>query len=577
MRRLLRTSIAARSSAMIIAIVAAIGLGLLSISMSLIWREEGVRQKAQVEENFAIVESTLSLACFLSDRNLAQEIAQGLVRDRSIARVVVKAGGKVLADVVDPNGAQPFEIEALPDDTTVHRVASPFNPGEIVGEVTIVTDPVEIRSHVAHAAWMAGIPVALQVLFTGLAAVLVVVHLITRPISRISEKLHDLHAETGQKLVVPAGNEMDEVGRLVTDVNSMADNLVQFLDKAREDEESLREMYRSLEAMGEANAIAAAVISNSSEAVMVMDAALRIESVNPAFEAITGYPAVEAIGHSPKILFSGRHDDEFFRRLHERVDADGHWSGEIWNKRRGGEIYPQQSSINLLRDANGRITHYATVFSDNTERNRLEARLRELSTTDGLTGIANRRAFDAAVGQEWSRAARGSRPLSLAMIDIDHFKAYNDLHGHPGGDECLRQVARAIAATSRRASDFTARYGGEEFAVILPELGPQAAAALAERIRAAVESLALPHGASQTAGVVTISIGVATLEPGANEGEVFAAQKLIDQADRALYAAKSAGRNRVGQAPAAGRSTPSARAAAHDPSIPTLAKAADAR
>ncbi len=168
------------------------------------------------------------------------------------------------------------------------------------------------------------------------------------------------------------------------------------------------------------------------------------------------------------------------------------------------------------------------------------ARLTELSSTDGLTGIGNRRAFDEKLRIEWARAAREVTDLGLLLIDVDHFKLYNDRYGHPAGDACLRAVATAVAATLRRPPDFAGRFGGEEFVALLPGTGTQGGREVAERVRLAVESLALPHEDS-LGKTVTISIGVASLAPCPGDE----ANTLIELADRALYDAKQGGRNRV--------------------------------
>ncbi|EPR41072.1 response regulator receiver modulated diguanylate cyclase [Desulfovibrio sp. X2] len=179
-------------------------------------------------------------------------------------------------------------------------------------------------------------------------------------------------------------------------------------------------------------------------------------------------------------------------------------------------------------------------------RNHLELKryrdvLRRLSAVDGLTGIANRRRFDEVLEAEWRRAQRTSSPLSMILCDIDHFKAYNDASGHLLGDECLRRVALALAAGVRRPADLVARWGGEEFACILPDTDHDGATKLAEKLRASVVALNLPHEASPTAPVVTASLGVATLIPTAD----LPPHDLVQLADDALYYAKKAGRNRV--------------------------------
>jgi diguanylate cyclase (GGDEF)-like protein len=184
----------------------------------------------------------------------------------------------------------------------------------------------------------------------------------------------------------------------------------------------------------------------------------------------------------------------------------------------------------------------------------LAGALQRVTLLDGLTGIANRRAFDAALQTEWRRCLRNGQPLSLLMLDIDHFKAYNDRHGHQAGDDCLRAVAQGLQAALQRGSDMLARYGGEEFAVLLPEADAETARGVAERLRARVGQLAgalLPGGDERP---VSISLGVATLLPeGLPQGAALEAQLagLIKRADAALYAAKAQGRDRVVLAPPA--------------------------
>ncbi|MBV9826658.1 MAG: diguanylate cyclase [Alphaproteobacteria bacterium] len=198
--------------------------------------------------------------------------------------------------------------------------------------------------------------------------------------------------------------------------------------------------------------------------------------------------------------------------------------------------------------------------------------LGRLATTDGLTRINNRRAFDMTLDTEWRRAVRDGSEMSLLLADIDWFKGYNDRYGHLAGDDCLRQVAAAVQGALRRASDFAARYGGEEFAVILPGTNAASAMVIAERVRAAVEALDLPHERS-TFGHVTISVGVATARP--QDGGF--AEELIERSDAVLYQAKSRGRNHVisdNDAPAA-VSQPVA-ADQHGPDQALLASAATA-
>ena len=180
-------------------------------------------------------------------------------------------------------------------------------------------------------------------------------------------------------------------------------------------------------------------------------------------------------------------------------------------------------------------------------RNHLELKLaRDLlerrAVVDGLTGLANRRRFDEFLEHEWRRAARNGLPLSLVMLDIDLFKDYNDLYGHPAGDACLRQVAGAVAASLKRPADLAARFGGDELACLLPETDAAGACLVAQHIRDSVGALALPHGQSSVSTVVTVSEGVVTSCPACEE---MPTAVLVEAADRLLYAAKRAGRNRM--------------------------------
>ncbi len=187
---------------------------------------------------------------------------------------------------------------------------------------------------------------------------------------------------------------------------------------------------------------------------------------------------------------------------------------------------------------------YLTELMQRIEASRLRSsrdELDHLSKSDPLTGLDNRRSFDSRLDAEWSRAQRNRETIALLYVDIDHFKAYNDHYGHQAGDVCLTEVAQAIRDSAQRGSDLCARYGGEEFVVLLPQTTQDHALAVARRVCQAVASLGLPHRASPTAKVVTVSVGVASLAPTPQ----MHASWLLDRADKALYTAKDNGRNRV--------------------------------
>lgn len=284
-----------------------------------------------------------------------------------------------------------------------------------------------------------------------------------------------------------------------------------------------------------------AVFLNTTEGVMICNENMSIQSVNPAFVEITGYRPEEILGKKLSFLNSGRHDRLFYKTVWDAVNDKGEWRGEIWNRRKNGQVYPQETTINTIVDDQGGIAWYASIFRDITKRKNAEDLLKHLSATDGLTGVANRRTFDETLEKEWSRALRSGKSFSIAMIDIDYFKQYNDAYGHQQGDMCLQEVACALSQCIHRPSDLLARYGGEEFVVILPTTDTDGAGKLAETMRCKVEALAMPHQDSQTASHVTVSIGLGIIHP----AKGTPASKVVQLADEALYEAKHSGRNRV--------------------------------
>ncbi|GLR97714.1 MULTISPECIES: diguanylate cyclase [Bradyrhizobium] len=208
--------------------------------------------------------------------------------------------------------------------------------------------------------------------------------------------------------------------------------------------------------------------------------------------------------------------------------------------RQNGEVW-LESTMRVTRRDNGDVDGVVAISRDITEQKKLETRLETLAIEDSLTGLANRRRFDERLKEEWARAYRDRSSLALLMIDVDHFKAYNDEYGHPAGDACLRLVAKIIAAETQRAGDLAARYGGEEFAVLLPNIDTAGCARIGERIRSAIHGAGLVHSTNPAAGCVTASVGGATCRPALERTAGVAS--LVEAADRALYAAKDAGRD----------------------------------
>lgn len=282
---------------------------------------------------------------------------------------------------------------------------------------------------------------------------------------------------------------------------------------------------------------------HNNDVIVRCDADGLIRYVSPSSEKVLGWLPAEMLGKGPSAFVlpedlpaiaaaRGQHS------VGEEVSAVAHRM-----MRKDGSLVWVEASARMVPDPGIRGPELVIVIRDITERKLVEKQLSRLAMTDGLTGLANRRAFDAALEKEWLRIRRSNGDLSLVLIDLDHFKSFNDRYGHQVGDDCLRSVAAAIQATLRRPADLAARYGGEEIAVILPDTDAEGAFKVADDIRRAVQDLHISHIGNGD-GLVTLSAGVATAlsRIGASAQMPSA---LLQAADTALYKAKSHGRNRV--------------------------------
>jgi len=284
--------------------------------------------------------------------------------------------------------------------------------------------------------------------------------------------------------------------------------------------------------------LAAKVFENSVEGVMISDAKGQILRVNRAFSLVTGYSEGDVVGRSPRVLRSGRHEKKFYSKMWLRIKEKGAWQGEIWNKRKNGEVYAEWLSISAIRDERGNVTHYVGIFSDVTEQKLSEERIKNLSYYDQLTSLPNRRLFQERLKQAMVRAHRDGQWVAVMFLDLDRFKTVNDTFGHAIGDLLLQKTAERLQQCVR-ASDTLARLGGDEFTVVLADLeGQQAAvkgaAAVADKMLAA---LTRPFDLPGQEIVTSTSIGIA-LYP--QDSDTIS--DLLRYADSAMYQAKAQGR-----------------------------------
>jgi diguanylate cyclase (GGDEF)-like protein/PAS domain S-box-containing protein len=284
----------------------------------------------------------------------------------------------------------------------------------------------------------------------------------------------------------------------------------------------------------------AASAFETQDGILITDADNTILRVNRAFTEITGYSAADVVGRNPRILKSGHHDTNFYKAMWSCINSTGSWKGEIWNRRKNGDTYPERISITAVKDPGGRVTNYVASLADITMHKAAEDEIKSLAFYDPLTRLPNRRLLLDRLQQALVSSTRSGKEGALLFIDLDNFKTLNDTLGHDMGDLLLRQVAQRLEACVREG-DTVARLGGDEFVVMLEDLSEESieAAAQTESIGAKIiEALNIPYHLGEYEYLSTPSIGAALFI-----GQVQTIDELYKQADIAMYQAKKAGRN----------------------------------
>jgi diguanylate cyclase (GGDEF)-like protein/PAS domain S-box-containing protein len=281
--------------------------------------------------------------------------------------------------------------------------------------------------------------------------------------------------------------------------------------------------------------LAEKVFDNSRQAIMITDPKPVILRVNRAFERITGYSQEEVVGRSPGILSSGRQGRQFYADLWRSLDQGGVWEGELWNRRKSGEVYPEYLAISAVRDRDGNAINYVGIFQDIGERKSAEERIQFLAHHDALTGLPNRSLLRDRAEMALYHAKRQGHSMAILFIDLDRFKTINDSLGHEIGDFLLKQASERILATVR-GGDTVCRLGGDEFVVLLPDIKEaEDAKHVADKLIAAVNR---PYTIDGHELLITCSVGIAMFPD--HGGDIDTLQR---NADAAMYAAKNSGRN----------------------------------
>lgn len=292
---------------------------------------------------------------------------------------------------------------------------------------------------------------------------------------------------------------------------------------------------REIEAKNRELQLAAKVFEGSIEGILIANADNEIISVNRAFSEITGYASEEVIGKNPRILNSGRQSQIFYREMWDSLNKTGHWQGEIWNRRKNCEIFPQWLTISVVRDEAGEVVHYIALCTDITQRKFDEERIERLAYYDPLTDLPNRVLLQDRLARVLANAQRNHRAAAILMLDLDRFKNINESLGHGIGDAVLQAVAERLRVSVRDA-DTVARLGGDEYLVVLADIDDaQDAAVVAKKI---LDSFAPPIVVGERELGVSLSIGISVFP---NDGEDQ--QTMMKNADSAVYSAKQAGRN----------------------------------
>lgn len=292
---------------------------------------------------------------------------------------------------------------------------------------------------------------------------------------------------------------------------------------------------QALKASTEHLLLAQKVIETSLDGIVITNPEGIIQAVNPSFTTLTGYSPEEAVGNTPALLSSGLHDKDFYKAMWTSLKQQGYWQGEIWNRRKNGEIYAEWLTITAIRNLDGEILQFAAIFSDITDRKRKEEQIHTLAYYDDLTGLANRRLLIDRLELAISSAKRHKHKMAVLFLDLDLFKRINDTLGHLAGDEVLKEVARRLESNINEG-DSVARLGGDEFTILVPEV--ETLHLLEAEASHLIHALTQPLTVMQNQLVVSTSIGISVYP---DDGDT--AETLLKHADTAMYRAKDSGRN----------------------------------
>jgi diguanylate cyclase (GGDEF)-like protein/PAS domain S-box-containing protein len=337
---------------------------------------------------------------------------------------------------------------------------------------------------------------------------------IAEPVKKLQIAMAEIQRENDLSKRADVDETNPDIGEMARSFNALLSNL----EHANERLELFGKMFHG-----------------SSEAILITDAARKIVAVNPAFTEITGFAAEETLGRNPNVLNSGKQTPDFYQTMWTSINEVGQWQGEIWNKRKSGEIFPEWLSIGVVKNSKGEAINYIALFSDITERKLTEQKIEFLAHYDALTELPNRALFADRLNLALLAANRSEKKVALLFLDLDKFKTINDTMGHAAGDLLLQSVAERLKNCVRE-SDTICRQGGDEFLILLTgENDKSDVEVVAQKIIGVMRE---PHQIQGREIIVTFSVGISIFPDDANDIE-----GMTKCADFAMYRAKELGRN----------------------------------
>lgn len=516
--RQLGTSVVWRTTLLILFFAGLVGILVALGSTVLVAREERQRLHQNLVELMETVERTASVAAFARDEQMANEVAHGLLRNGAVSRVVIREGERELAAIGEPSA----EARTVTLPVLTLPLNSPFDPAESVGELQVWPASARIEEDAGAYSGYIAIILVVQLVVVVMSVAWVVLNVVTRPVKRLSDDLHQLEVGSGEQIVLPPGHRSDEIGRLAEDINSLIGRTGELLAAERDMRAQREESERKFRLLFE----------SAQTGIFTLDGDGFLHDWNPWFSRMLGVPA---------------HDGE------ERSYALGKLLGDDASRldalmaRALSDQRPAAADFEMRRDTSASVWLHLVlnpmpgnlmqgIVNDVSEQKRAEASAIAMAERDPLTGLLNRRGIEHRLGDALAALRYDSSGLALMVVDLDGFKQVNDSMGHEAGDHVLVAVAQHLEAVVRR-TDLVARIGGDEFVVVLCALeSADTARFIASKI---VSTLARPielgHGQSANIGA---SVGVAYTSAPPDTPD-----KLMRRADDAMYEAKRAGKS----------------------------------